>query len=241
MSAPGSQVTDGSDTGGFQGVLADVGLLDVLQVFRLSRRTTVLEIEGPVTGEIGLLDGELVCARCGELAGRQALRAFLKADRGTIRAVSTTPEDRDFDGSFDAIVIDVLREIDEDARQDGAEAGPASPKGGRFSVVPPGPTSAPAAPPATPGPRDDGAGWPPSLLERLSALAGISGALGSLRSVTVEAVDGARLRAAVSGNDPSSPGWDLGAISPQPSDTAPSSPTSPLPLGESTEALLPVR
>lgn len=141
----------GVDAGGFEGVLQDVGLLDLLQVFHLGRRTVTLEIGGQhVQGVLGMVDGELVCARVDGEVGREALRRLLRAPGGRIRALPDSPAPGELRGSFDGLILDVLRELDEEARDRGpdAEGSPRVQRG--FSVVPP-PASHSAPPPSPAG------------------------------------------------------------------------------------------
>jgi len=185
----------GIDTGGFEGVLQDVGLLDLLQVFHLGRRTVTLEIDGQyVQGVLGMVDGELVCARADGEVGRKALRRLLRAPGGRIRALPDTPAPGELRGSFDGLILDVLRELDEEARDRGPDA-ERSPRGQRgFSVVPP-PASHSAPPPAPVG--SEGASAPgtlppkrTALMRRLAALDQSWPRLGSLRLAIALDVEG---------------------------------------------------
>lgn len=98
---------------GFTGVLFDVGLLDILQLLHHTRRTVVLELRGPRSGTVHLRDGELVHAVAEGLVGEEAVRAIVGFTRGNFRLLPGRPCEQTIDCSFDALLLDALRLLDE--------------------------------------------------------------------------------------------------------------------------------
>ncbi|MCA9621086.1 MAG: response regulator [Myxococcales bacterium] len=65
--------------------LAELSLVDLLQAFHLAKRTVRLAISGHPTGQLTLVSGELIDARCGTTRGTTALDLLLRRDTATIR------------------------------------------------------------------------------------------------------------------------------------------------------------
>ena len=107
---------------GFSGKVDGLALPEFLQLLHFNRKTVVieLELEEEITGDhkaaIYMREGEIVHAAVGHLSGRPALRALMVSKSGS---VSTRPlgvseaEQGTLSTSFDALLLDVLREIDE--------------------------------------------------------------------------------------------------------------------------------
>jgi len=102
---------------GFRGTVHGLALVDILQVFHLSRRTVALTVGANPPGVIHFHEGQLVHAERGDIQGVVALRELLSAGSGSI---STAPlpetEKRTIKGTFDVLLIDILRQIDEAER-----------------------------------------------------------------------------------------------------------------------------
>jgi CheY-like chemotaxis protein len=98
---------------GFRGSLHGLSLIDVLQMFHYARRTVCVTVGGRHGGEIHVKGGEIVHALQGELVGEEALRRILSMPSGSIRSGPLELRAQSIDQSFQGLVLDVLRELDE--------------------------------------------------------------------------------------------------------------------------------
>ncbi|MCA9667306.1 MAG: response regulator [Myxococcales bacterium] len=96
---------------GFQGNVHGLSLTDILQMFHFSRRSMKLQVGAD--GAIHLVSGEIHHAERGDKQGREALVELLRARSGSVRTAPAEPCARTLDTSFDALLLDVMREIDE--------------------------------------------------------------------------------------------------------------------------------
>ena len=99
---------------GFRGVVHGLLLTDLLQMFHLARRSLVLEVRGPLfRGEVVFRHGEIVHAAVAEQQGLEALQTLLTLPSGTIHThpIQVTPQT--IDGSFQGVLMDAFREVDE--------------------------------------------------------------------------------------------------------------------------------
>lgn len=104
---------------GFRGQLHGISLVDVLQMFHFARRSVCVTVGGRQGGEIHVRDGEIVHAVQGDLIGDEALRRILAMDSGAIRSGPLVTDQTSIQRSFDALVLDTLRALDEEKRGDG--------------------------------------------------------------------------------------------------------------------------
>jgi CheY-like chemotaxis protein len=110
---------------GFRGSVHGLSLVDMLQMFHYARRTITLRIEGPSVRRIDLVEGEIVHAECGEAVGVEALGLLLATHSGTIRTVPRVEGGGpSISVPFEALLLDILREIDEAASEVGSANGP---------------------------------------------------------------------------------------------------------------------
>lgn len=98
------------NTDGFRGRVHGVSLVDLLQMFHLSRRTIALRLG---EGSIHLRDGEVIHAEAGDLAGEDAFQLLIGLTSGELdveelKAVPITVE-----RSFETILMDALVKMDE--------------------------------------------------------------------------------------------------------------------------------
>ncbi|MCC6806311.1 MAG: response regulator [Deltaproteobacteria bacterium] len=100
---------------GFSGDLCCVTLIDVLQMYHLSKRSVVIELAGPSLTKIFMEHGQVVHAVHGARTGEEAFRHILKATHGRLRtaALATAPR-RTIDRRFDSLLLDGLRINDEE-------------------------------------------------------------------------------------------------------------------------------
>jgi CheY-like chemotaxis protein len=114
---------------GFRGVVHGLLLTDLLQMFHLASRSLVLEIRGPSSsGGVAFLKGELVHAWMGEQQGLPALQALVSLPSGTIHSYPARTTPRTIEGTFQEVLIDAFRVMDE-ARRDAPQK--------RLSSMPP--------------------------------------------------------------------------------------------------------
>lgn len=117
---------------GFRGSVHGVSLVDMLQMFHFGRRTIALHIASAEPSVIEFRDGELVHASRGAHRGVEALREILATPTGAMSTSVPTGEiTRSIEQPFSALLMDVLREVDEGAKS----ASPASEASGDESSL----------------------------------------------------------------------------------------------------------
>lgn len=108
---------------GFRGSVHGLSLVDLLQMFHYGRRSVRVDIGAPQRGQIHVQDGEVIHAELGDLEGTEALRALLASGVG---ALSTSPlmeaPERTIDAPFSALLLDLLRQVDESENRDASPA-----------------------------------------------------------------------------------------------------------------------
>jgi CheY-like chemotaxis protein len=102
-------------TNGFQGVLKQVSLNDVLQMECLGRSSSILEVSGHRSkGRIYIRDGSLVHAVCGSIEGEPAFQKILCLRGGTFRLLPfEDPGRRTLDGSWEFLLMEAAQMRDE--------------------------------------------------------------------------------------------------------------------------------
>ena len=112
---------------GFRGVVHGLSLLDMLQLFHLSRRSVTLTIGGKPPGHVHFDKCEIVHATYGAYSGRDALLHILRNESGTISSSMLEPQTpRTISSSFEGMLVHLLSQIDEDpqrAREDNSSLG----------------------------------------------------------------------------------------------------------------------
>jgi CheY-like chemotaxis protein len=103
---------------GFRGSLHGLSLIDVLQMFHFNRRSLCVTVGGRHGGAIHVKGGEIVHAEQEGVTGEGALRRMLGMNSGSIRTGPLEGEQRSIERSFQELVLDVLRELDEDKKDD---------------------------------------------------------------------------------------------------------------------------
>jgi CheY-like chemotaxis protein len=101
--------------GGFQGVLRQAGLADILQLECLGNRSSVLEVaDARNRGRIHVEAGQIVHAVCGTLTGEVALHHLLALRTGTfnLRPFEPPPE-RTLNGQWEFLLMEAARVRDE--------------------------------------------------------------------------------------------------------------------------------
>jgi len=100
---------------GVEGSLAEVSLVDLLQIFGLNRRTGTLILQhGTQEGRIHLSEGSVVSSMLGETTGEKALYRILRWPDGNFRYIPGQVDvTRDIARSMDALLMEGMRQLDE--------------------------------------------------------------------------------------------------------------------------------
>lgn len=108
---------------GFHGSVHGLSLVDMLQMYHYARRDVTVVVGGVARGNVHLKNGEVIHAELGEETGEAALRKILSMASGSIHTSPLVCDTESISRSFQSLVLDVLREIDEDARSSAPDDG----------------------------------------------------------------------------------------------------------------------
>jgi CheY-like chemotaxis protein len=113
---------------GFQGMLRQVGLQDVIQMECLGRNSSILEINNrQLTGRIYIEDGRIVHAVAGDIKGEPAFQKLLALAGGSFQLQHfEPPTERSIEGQWEFLLMEAARVRDETAGEKPA-AGPDAP------------------------------------------------------------------------------------------------------------------
>ncbi|MCC6808649.1 MAG: response regulator [Deltaproteobacteria bacterium] len=97
------------------GNLAQISLVDLLQIFSMNRKTGVLALKtSKQNGEIGVSEGRLVDAKFGRATGTKALYRMLKEKAGEFGfAPGKATKDVTLQGAVDSLIMEGMRQEDE--------------------------------------------------------------------------------------------------------------------------------
>jgi CheY-like chemotaxis protein len=111
---------------GFQGMLRQVGLNDVIQMECLGRNSSILEIHNQrQQGRVYIEDGNIIHAVCGEDSGEKAFYKLLTIAGGQFRLHPfETPPQKTIEGSWEFLLMEAARVRDELASQPAAADSP---------------------------------------------------------------------------------------------------------------------
>ena len=137
---------------GFQGLLRQVGLDDIIQMECLGRNSSILEVQNrQLWGRIYIEDGSILHAVLGDETGEKALHKLLAVTGGEFKLLPfTAPETRTIEGPWEFLLMEAARVRDEMASQS-----PAAVSASATPVIPvsaAGPAAAPAAEPVPAAP-----------------------------------------------------------------------------------------
>lgn len=111
---------------GYFGNVHGLSLIDLLQVFHYGQRNLALELLGTPPSVICMRDGQIVDARHGDEQGEAALRTILRLPAGPLRTKSLSDFTPTINREFQGLLLDLLRELDEESRA-GKPAPPSAP------------------------------------------------------------------------------------------------------------------
>lgn len=99
---------------GFEGNLADLSLVEVIQLLNLNKRSGTLEVDSREKGRLVFEDGRLIYADCGELTGEEAVNRLVSFQQGMFKFMpvvqKVTPN---ISGSTMNILLEACRLMDE--------------------------------------------------------------------------------------------------------------------------------
>jgi CheY-like chemotaxis protein len=129
---PALEATAEAPVEGFKGMLRQVGLIELLQLECLGRKSSIMELKGSnAHGRIYISEGSIIHAEFDSVLGEKALARLLRLSGGEFRLAPFTPPSRHtIDGSWEALLMEAAQSSDEQAGEaasraadgDGAEA-----------------------------------------------------------------------------------------------------------------------
>src|SRR5205807_6771327 len=104
-------------------------LVDIIQLECITHSSSVLRItNGPLSGKIWILDGELIDAEAGELSGETAFQKILSWRTGVFETLPPEPgRTRTINKSYNALLLESAQAFDESRNADQTEGAPHSP------------------------------------------------------------------------------------------------------------------
>jgi CheY-like chemotaxis protein len=108
--------------GGFWASVHGISLIDTLQMFHYSRRSLSVRFLGSVGATLHMREGQLVHAEHGALRGEEALAAILRMPAGSLQTFALEPVPQTIVKDFQAVLLDQLRQLDEEERDSKAPA-----------------------------------------------------------------------------------------------------------------------
>lgn len=136
---------------GFRGSVHGLSLVDILQMFHYGKRSMTLTLAGPVPARIHMNHGEVVHAARGDKVGESALKSILRMPSGTLQTNTLESEEATISRSFQSLLLDMLRDLDEQSKNSALPTGLDSLFSGDFSSTVP--AAIPEIPPSQ-GPID---------------------------------------------------------------------------------------
>jgi len=102
---------------GFRGSVHGLSLIDILQMFHYGKRSMTLTLAGPVPARIHMNHGEVVHAARGDKVGESALKSILRMPSGTLKTNALESEEATIERSFQSLLLDMLRDLDEQSKK----------------------------------------------------------------------------------------------------------------------------
>jgi CheY-like chemotaxis protein len=120
---PALEATAEAPVEGFKGMLRQVGLIELIQLECLGKKSSILEIRVPdAGGRIYISEGSIIHAECGHVFGIKALSQLLRFTGGEFRLVQfVQPTRRTIDGQWEGLLMEAAQASDEAAGDDAAQ------------------------------------------------------------------------------------------------------------------------
>jgi CheY-like chemotaxis protein len=121
---PALEATAETPADGFHGMVRQVGLMELLQLECLGRKSSVLEIKAAnAEGRIYISDGAIIHAELGGILGEKALARLYGLKGGEFRlAPFTQPSRHTIDGHWEALLMEAAQLNDEQAGEAAPQA-----------------------------------------------------------------------------------------------------------------------
>jgi len=121
---PALEATAEMPAEGFKGMVRQVGLMELLQLECLGRKSSVLEIKGSnADGRIYISEGAIIHAEIGGILGEKALARLYGLKGGEFNLVPfTQPSRRTIDGQWEGLLMEAAQTSDEQAGELAAQA-----------------------------------------------------------------------------------------------------------------------
>jgi CheY-like chemotaxis protein len=121
---PALEATAEAPAEGFKGIVRQIGLMELLQLECLGRKSSVLEIKGPnADGRIYICEGAIIHAELGGILGEKALARLYGIKGGEFRlAPFTQPSRHTIDGHWEALLLEAAQMNDEQAAETASQA-----------------------------------------------------------------------------------------------------------------------
>ncbi|HLX71044.1 MAG TPA: response regulator, partial [Verrucomicrobiae bacterium] len=122
---PALEATAARPAEGFEGMVRQVGLTEVLQLECLGRKSSVLEIRGThAGGNIYISEGSIIHAEAGNLVGVPALARLLGLKGGQFKLKPfTQPSQRSVEGQWESLLMEAAQASDEQAGEQADQKG----------------------------------------------------------------------------------------------------------------------
>jgi CheY-like chemotaxis protein len=120
---PALEATAEAPTEGFKGMVRQVGLMELLQLECLGRKSSVLEIKGAnAEGRIYISEGSIIHAEIGGIFGEKALARLYGLKGGEFRlAPFTQPGRQTIEGQWEGLLMEAAQTSDEQAGEMAAQ------------------------------------------------------------------------------------------------------------------------
>jgi len=98
-----------------KGDLRELSIVEIVQMFNLSKKTGILHIAGDLSGEIYLLSGQIQAAFCDDLLGEKAILKLVELDYGTFvfESKEISDQEKNVSGSTMNIIMEACQIMDE--------------------------------------------------------------------------------------------------------------------------------
>jgi CheY-like chemotaxis protein len=112
---PALEATAETPAEGFKGMLRQVGLIELLQLECLGRKSSIMELKGSnANGRIYISEGSIIHAEFGSVIGEKALAQLLRLTGGEFRlAPFTQPSRHTINGQWEGILMEAAQASDE--------------------------------------------------------------------------------------------------------------------------------